>query len=115
MQQAFNYVKKAEKLAENNDKAKADAYNNLACYYRRIGKLRAALSYLEKTLDIETKYNFTDKKAETHLNMCAVLGQLARHDLAYGHAQNAIILTQSKLLQVFLPRKFENETSDQKR
>ena len=74
MQKAFYFVKRAEKLVETNDKAKADAFNNLACYYRRIGKLRAALQFLEKTLDIETRNGFTDKKSETHLNLCAVLG-----------------------------------------
>ena len=30
-------------------------YNNLACYYRRAGKLRTALTYLERALALEQK------------------------------------------------------------
>lgn len=34
---------------------RAVTYNNLACYYRRSGKLRSALQYLQQALDIEIK------------------------------------------------------------
>ena len=61
---ALNLLRKSENLCENNDYGKSMTYNNLACYYRkyfnfsslkvfRIGKLRTALQYLEKALDIE--------------------------------------------------------------
>ena len=48
-------------------------YNNLACYYRKLGHLRSALIYLEKALDIESKQEQTAAMADTHLNTCAVL------------------------------------------
>lgn len=48
-------LKKAEILTERDDVSKAVTYNNLACYYRRRGKLHAALQYLQKALKIEAK------------------------------------------------------------
>ncbi len=61
-------------------------YNNMACFYRKRGNLRTALTYLEQSLDIESRMEenfeidvrtsrskYTAKKAETHLNTCAVL------------------------------------------
>ena len=39
------------------------------------------------------------------MNICAVLSQLGRHDLAFHHAQNAIIIVQANLLKAFLPKR----------
>jgi tetratricopeptide (TPR) repeat protein len=126
------------------------ACNNLACYYKKRGQLRTALTYLERALDIESKFDVyapdskkmhadlvqyketlegigrhefilrvdqykekveqqmrkkisASNKAETHLNTCAVLSQLTRHDLALQHANQAIIIIQTRLLFDFLP------------
>ena len=84
--EALSLLRKSEELAENNDKGLAMTYNNLACYYRKQGHLRAALIYLEKALEIEQNSAQTASKADTHLNTCAVLSQLDRHDLALFHA-----------------------------
>ena len=78
-------------------------YNNLACYYRMLGHLRSALIYLEKALDIESRQNQTAAMADTHLNTCAVLSQLDRHEVAMIHAHQAIMVIQSTLLIHFLP------------
>lgn len=51
----------------------AMTYNNLACYYRKLGHLRSALIQLEKALEIEQRFPQTAAKADTHLNLCAVL------------------------------------------
>ena len=72
-------LKKAEILTERDEAGRAVTYNNLACYYRRQGKLHAALSYLQKALRIESRLEQVDNPADTHLNMCAVLSQLGRH------------------------------------
>jgi len=40
------------------------AYNNLACYYKKCGKLRTALQYLEKALEIESKFNVYAKDSK---------------------------------------------------
>ena len=47
-------LKKAELYTENgNARIRAITYNNLACLFRKTKKLRNALSYLEKALEIE--------------------------------------------------------------
>jgi tetratricopeptide (TPR) repeat protein len=55
LSEALLLLHKSETLAENNGKALAITYNNLACYYRKLGHLRTALIYLEKALDIENQ------------------------------------------------------------
>lgn len=68
--------------------------NNLACYYRKQGKLNAALQYLQKALKIESRLDRVENAADTYLNTCAVLSQLGRHPTALEHAQQALILLQ---------------------
>ena len=47
-------LKKAELYCENaNPPIKAITYNNFACLFRKTNKLRNALQYLEKALEIE--------------------------------------------------------------
>lgn len=101
-QEDFNMVlellKKAEILTEKDEAGRAATFNNLACYYRRQGKLHAALQYLQKALKIESKLSNVQNPADTHINACAVLSQLGRHQTALEHAQNALILLQEELL-----------------
>jgi len=66
------FLRKAESLAQNSLDLKAITYNNMACYYRRIGKLRIALKYLQDALAIETRLEKSQTLADTHLNVCAV-------------------------------------------
>lgn len=101
-QEDFNMVlellKKAEILTERDPPGRAATYNNLACYYRRQGKLHAALQYLQKALKIESRLANVQNPADTHINACAVLSQLGRHQTALEHAQQALILLQEELL-----------------
>lgn len=91
-------LKKAEILTERDQPGKAVTLNNLACYYRRQGKLHAALQYLQRALKIEAKLgDKVETPADTHLNTCAVLSQLGRHQGALEHAQSALILLQEEL------------------
>lgn len=91
-------LKKAEILTERDAAGRAATFNNLACYYRRQGKLHPALQYLQKALKIEAKLPNVQNPADTHINACAVLSQLGRHQTALEHAQNALILLQEELL-----------------
>jgi tetratricopeptide (TPR) repeat protein len=101
-QEDFNMVlellKKAEILTEKDAAGRAATFNNLACYYRRQGKLHSALQYLQKALKIESGLTNVQNPADTHINACAVLSQLGRHQTALEHAQNALILLQEELL-----------------
>jgi len=96
-------LKKAESIALFDERMCAVTYNNFACLYRRTKKFRSALSYLEKALEIEYGcLNRTDEDisdslivstpADIHLNICAILSQMEKHDLALQHAMKALIL-----------------------
>ena len=103
--EALYWLKQSEQLSENNDRCLAITYNNLACYYKRLGHTRSALIFLEKALELEGNMDDSSFKADTHLNICAVLSQMGRHDLAMHHAQSSIMIVQASLLMVFLPEK----------
>lgn len=89
---ALELLKKSEELCANNELGQAMTFNNMACYYRRIGKLRTALNFLQKALAIESRLLRPEIQADTHLNICAVLSQLNKHELALNHAMSAVIL-----------------------
>lgn len=84
-------------------RCQAVTFNNLALYYNRVGQPRSALKYLEQALEKERMLEDSSFRADTHLNICAVLSQMGHHDLALHHAQNAIVIIQSTLLFTFLP------------
>lgn len=69
-------LKKAEILTERDQAGRAATHNNLACYYRRQGKLHAALTHLQRALRIESRLAAVQNPADTHINVCAVLSQL---------------------------------------
>lgn len=90
---ALELLRKAESLTEEGDKYRAVTYNNFACIFRREKKLRSALSYLEKALEIEYNYlHYSDESVDDclqvlnptdiHLNICAILSQMGKHELA---------------------------------
>ncbi len=95
---ALKMLQRAQKLCQSNDQATATTYNNLACYYRKIGQLKLALSFLQRALQIEKKLAVAENAADTHLNICAVLSQLNKHDLALLHATSAVSLLQELML-----------------
>ena len=98
-QMAMELIKKAEALSEPYEFLRAVTYNNLACYYRRQNKLRTALKYLERALQLNTAHSDAVNRASTHLNLCAVLSQLGRHAVALEQAQSALILLQEQLFK----------------
>jgi len=97
-------LKKAELFTENNERLRAITYNNYACLFRKTNKLRNALSYLEQALDLEyTCLNTAEttpvdeslkisNPCEIHLNICAILSQMNKHELALHHAMKALLL-----------------------
>lgn len=90
MKAAHDLLKRAEQVADKHDMDRATTWNNLACYYRRQGKLRTAVTFLERALQIEEHTGSSDA-AQSHLNICATLSQLGRHADALYHAQSALI------------------------
>jgi tetratricopeptide (TPR) repeat protein len=97
-------------FTENNERLRAITFNNYACLFRKTNKLRNALSYLEQALDLEytclntAEYATVDESlkisnpCEIHLNICAILSQMGKHDLALHHAMKALLLIQDELV-----------------
>lgn len=95
----IDLLKKAEILTKHHPSEKATTLNNLACYYRRLGKLHAAMTCLKRALEIEKKLQSVRNAADTHLNLCAVLSQLGKHQQALEQAQEALIILQEEFFQ----------------
>merc|ERR550537_68280 len=102
--QAFEQLKYAEAILIANQKEGentsllAVTCNNLGCYYKKVGKLHAALSYLRKALKIEVSLHTDDVTvAGTHLNICAILSKLDKHDKAVQHAVCALDLISNRV------------------
>ena len=90
-----------------------------ACLHRKTKKYRNALIYLEKALELEYNcINFPEESeggdedemnvehmlmitnpCEIHLNTCAILSQMNKHDRALHHAMKALILIQDELIE----------------
>lgn len=88
------FLKKGESFCLKDAKYTAVTYNNYACYYRKTGKLRTALMYLQSALELEWKSKKEDTLADTYLNLCAVLSQLGRHSEALENVLYSITLLQ---------------------
>lgn len=95
----IDLLKKAEILTKHHPSEKATTLNNLACYYRRLGKLHAAMTCLKRALEIEEKLQNVRNAADTHLNICAVLSQLGKHQQGLEQAQEALIILQEEFFQ----------------
>jgi hypothetical protein len=54
---SLNYLKRAEHYCVT-DSQRVSTFNNLACFYRKTGKLRIALNYLQQALTIELRYSY---------------------------------------------------------
>ncbi len=57
------------------------------------------MNFLQKALQIESRLQRPETQADTHLNICAVLSQLNKHELALNHAMSAVILLQEMMLR----------------
>ncbi|KAE9017951.1 hypothetical protein PR002_g13245 [Phytophthora rubi] len=96
----IDLLKKAEVLTQRHHSAeRATTLNNLACYYRRLGKLHSAMTSLKRALELEKILENVRNAADTQLNMCAVLSQLGKHQEALEHAQEALITLQEGFIQ----------------
>ncbi|CAD8097340.1 unnamed protein product [Paramecium sonneborni] len=97
-EQCIEYLKKAEVTTIYVPELKVQTFNNLACYYRKMGKSRTALQYLQQALQIELQQKQSTSLPDIYLNLCAVLSQLERHDEAIQHIYLSIIMLQHQLL-----------------
>ena len=94
---SLGLLKRAETLAVKEE-MQIEVWKSLACYYGGAGKHFRALIYLDKAHDLERKQPSSPSIAKTHLNYCAILSQLNRHDKALTHALKAVMIMQDELL-----------------
>ncbi|CAJ1351642.1 unnamed protein product, partial [Effrenium voratum] len=88
----------ANQMEGDSSSLLATTCNNLGCYYKKVGKFHGALSYLRRALKLEVELS-TDEVtlAGTHLNLCAVLSKLEKHDKALQHALAALDLLNKRM------------------
>eukprot|EP00929_Paragymnodinium_shiwhaense_P055450 TRINITY_DN27779_c0_g1_i1.p1 TRINITY_DN27779_c0_g1~~TRINITY_DN27779_c0_g1_i1.p1 ORF type:complete len:844 (+),score=202.32 TRINITY_DN27779_c0_g1_i1:160-2691(+) len=88
----------ANQMDGHNTSLLAVTCNNLGCYYKKVGKLHGALSYLRRALRMEVELD-TDEVtlSGTHLNICAILSKLDKHDKAVQHAHCALDLIKKRV------------------
>jgi tetratricopeptide (TPR) repeat protein len=79
-------------------------FNNLGCYYRRLGKLKAAYTQLKAAVQLGAEAKSGEHLAVTHLNMCAILSQKGQHEKALENAQVAVYHAQEELVSAKLKK-----------
>lgn len=94
---SLGLLRRAESLALKGEK-QVEVWKCLACYYGGAGKHFRALTYLDKAHELERKLPSVQGVAKTHLNYCAILSQLGRHDKALNHALKAVMMMQDDML-----------------
>jgi len=104
LKDAFEQFKYAEaillanQLEGDSTALLATTCNNLGCYYKKVGKFHGALSYLRRALKMEVELSAAEVSlAGTHLNLCAVLSKLEKHDKAVQHALMALEMMNRKI------------------
>ena len=100
----YTLLKKAENILSNEDsqqmpnrlKLVSITYNNLGCYYKKNKKPLVALSYLQRALELEIEIDAeTSNIAGSHLNICAILSSISKHEDALQHAKKATALLET--------------------
>merc|ERR1719454_394878 len=82
--------------AESRLVLRAVTYNNMGCFYKSMSKLHTALQYLRKAEKIELRsMGKCQNPAGTHLNLCALLSQMGKHQEALQHSQMALQLLEA--------------------
>lgn len=97
---AIEYLKQAVKLMQNDDAGKHSTFLNFAALYQKRGEPRVALRYLKQVLAIQQSQpglTSDDKRATVHLNVCATLSCLGKHESALRHAKIAIRILENLL------------------
>ena len=82
--------------SSSNSPLAAITANNLACYYRRRGKLDQALAQLRRASAIEARCANPRGPADTQINLCVVLSELGQHEYALAHAAEALRLIEAE-------------------
>ncbi|OMJ92458.1 hypothetical protein SteCoe_4798 [Stentor coeruleus] len=106
--ETFILLKKAENILNTEDneflpqrlKLVSITYNNLGCYYKKHKKPLVALNYLQKALELEEDSDDDSTNiASSHLNICAILSSIGKHEEALDHSKKAIELLEASRIE----------------
>jgi tetratricopeptide (TPR) repeat protein len=68
-------------------------YNNLGCFYKRLGQVDQALEYFYKSLELENNgINSIESVANTHLNISCLLSIKGSHEKALRYGIKALVI-----------------------
>ncbi|KAL4450889.1 hypothetical protein ABPG74_011731 [Tetrahymena malaccensis] len=88
--------------------------NNLGCYFQKDEKPQVALKYLQKALEIETiSQNDFSTLSGTHLNICAILSSLGKHQTAIKHAKAALYFVQKAKKEILQDQETQENFNSQ--
>ncbi|CAG9331763.1 unnamed protein product [Blepharisma stoltei] len=101
--QSLTLLKRAETILNNEEdtfssipnrlKLMGITLNNLGCYYKKRKQIKVALNYLRQALQVELQTQSDNVNiAGTHLNICAILSSLSKHEQSFQHARQAMAL-----------------------
>lgn len=83
-----------------------DVFNNIACAYRKLGRMALAKQYILKALKLAAVYREAPvDRAATHLNMCAILSSMGQHSAALDYGLKAVQYAQEDLVNASLKGK----------
>ena len=76
-------LRKAEAITKpgmykNGESLRVLTFNNMGCCYRRLGKLKVALKYLNEAAKLGACARTVSNLSLTHLNICAIQSELGR-------------------------------------
>ncbi|KAL4494963.1 hypothetical protein ABPG72_015663 [Tetrahymena utriculariae] len=123
-QEAIALLKEAEsQLFDEHNKDKNNTrinrligitLNNLGCYFQKDEKPQVALKYLQKALEIETiSQNDFSTLSGTHLNICAILSSLGKHQDAIKHAKAALYFVQKAKQEILQDQETQENFNSQ--
>jgi tetratricopeptide (TPR) repeat protein len=108
----LEFLQRAEILSAGAPLLKAITYNNFAQHAKKVNKLKTAISYLEKSLEIEVKHGGDPiLLADTHLNLCAIFSSQDRHIEALEHILIAVVLLQDEYNSLLLKKISDSKNS----
>ncbi|KAL4433481.1 hypothetical protein ABPG74_002878 [Tetrahymena malaccensis] len=109
----YDFLKKAEILCQGSALYKAITYNNMAQYCKKTNKIKAGIIYLQKAQEIQLKQGNPVLLADTHLNLCALLSNVDRHNEALEHILIAVVLLQDEYNSYLLKKVQANKQNQE--
>jgi tetratricopeptide (TPR) repeat protein len=112
---SFEYLKRGENVTRSCDPEGLQmTFSNLASLYKYKGNFKSALRFIMLALDLESTIDDKNnlRKANIHLNICAIASQLGRHKVALKQAESAIKILKGDLVVKTKPNSDLNASSN---